>query len=504
MKFKLYLCIILIISTTIFSSCSKKVDYEPLKKGEAEQSQNNDEFKPQKKDDETAVVDIALHSITSNGKIEKKKQVDIMLQELNLRTMEDINTQVNIIWIPRDIYEDTILEMISNNECPDIIVSNKYHELYEILKLNNQMLDISELMPIFMSNTYQMITDFSTDLLKNAKEEDGTQYFLPSTHMAPTRYYITTRKDIYERYGKNVFTLEEYLDYTKWIEKNESKYTPYFFLAFDFFDIYLAGHGYFDYYIMFKTGIDDPSQTYKPIEDIPEFKDAWNLYQQFDGKYKTIYSRSSHILTLSKDYEYSTIILYPQTKVLTHEGYQGAVFLEKGDATDATMRFVEWLNSSQENYDLFHYGIEGEDYQLMGEQIIAMPKKSMSTILNFDNQNIFGNFKYERSYWGYPDMHSRVNKSLTIENSISFEQWQKEMNATYLNDDEYRAEMFDIMNGDMYAQRNEIYWKYFSNDPLIDLIKDTEFDDFLAAMKETQGDQIAEMINNLRAKYQDK
>ncbi len=36
----------------------------------------------------------------------------------------------------------------------------------------------------------------------------------------------------------------------------------------------------------------------------------------------------------------------------------------KSENAEDVLRFIEWVHASQENYDLFVYGIEGKDYTI--------------------------------------------------------------------------------------------------------------------------------------------
>ncbi len=77
---------------------------------------------------------------------------------------------------------------------------------------------------------------------------------------------------------------------------------------------------------------------------------------------------------------------------------------------DRTMRFLDWIFASQENNDLFHYGIEGEDYELNGDGTITM--------LNPSNKYSFPGYEL---CWN--PMYYHTNSSLG--EYVKYDQWSR-------------------------------------------------------------------------------
>jgi putative aldouronate transport system substrate-binding protein len=68
------------------------------------------------------------------------------------------------------------------------------------------------------------------------------------------------------------------------------------------------------------------------------------------------------------------------------------------------LMFLDWLQSSQKNYDLFMYGIEGKHYQLNGEQL-GFPQGTTidrNAYLGWDGRQAFKNLAFERFAAGLP------------------------------------------------------------------------------------------------------
>ena len=78
---------------------------------------------------------------------------------------------------------------------------------------------------------------------------------------------------------------------------------------------------------------------------------------------------------------------------------------------DRTMKFLDWIFASQENNDLFHYGIEGEDYELNEDGTI--------TILSPDNMYSFPGYEL---CWN--PMYYHPNSSLG--EYLEYDQWSRD------------------------------------------------------------------------------
>jgi ABC-type glycerol-3-phosphate transport system substrate-binding protein len=75
------------------------------------------------------------------------------------------------------------------------------------------------------------------------------------------------------------------------------------------------------------------------------------------------------------------------------------------DTVKETLQFLDWVQSSQENYDLLMYGIKGEDYTLYGQQYI--PQKV---------DKVFGESEYIRwpesmAFWNLDFLRTSVKNS---------------------------------------------------------------------------------------------
>lgn len=80
---------------------------------------------------------------------------------------------------------------------------------------------------------------------------------------------------------------------------------------------------------------------------------------------------------------------------------------------DRTMKFLDWIFASQENNDLFHYGIEGEDYELNDDGTITM--------LNPANKYNFPGYEL---CWN--PMYYHTNSSLG--EYVKYDQWARDQN----------------------------------------------------------------------------
>lgn len=61
------------------------------------------------------------------------------------------------------------------------------------------------------------------------------------------------------------------------------------------------------------------------------------------------------------------------------------------------LQFIDWVHSSQRNYDLFMYGVEGENYTLENN-MVKLPDKASMIQYNWYGSEAFRNDKYERQF----------------------------------------------------------------------------------------------------------
>lgn len=85
---------------------------------------------------------------------------------------------------------------------------------------------------------------------------------------------------------------------------------------------------------------------------------------------------------------------------------------------DRTMKFLDWIFASQENNDLFHYGIEGEDYELNEDGTITM--------LNPANMYSFPGYQL---CWN--PMYYHTNSSLG--QYLEYDQWARDQSNFQAN-----------------------------------------------------------------------
>ncbi len=81
-------------------------------------------------------------------------------------------------------------------------------------------------------------------------------------------------------------------------------------------------------------------------------------------------------------------------------------------------KFIEWLESSQETYDLFMYGIEGKDYVLNADKE-PMSINSANDYENWIGQSVFNIMEYERTIQSSSD-HTANYYMDEIENTTKY------------------------------------------------------------------------------------
>jgi putative aldouronate transport system substrate-binding protein len=127
--------------------------------------------------------------------------------------------------------------------------------------------------------------------------------------------------------------------------------------------------------------------------------------------------------------------------------------------------FLDWIQASQDNYDLWYYGIKDKHYTLSADGEVVYPAGSVSTALPYaPTPWYFRNYQMDRSistdcdmtktaqaYWKavtvlpLPDTAAfafdttKVQLQVTQVNSVIAEQWNDLSNGVLQGDDKYQA-----------------------------------------------------------------
>ncbi|HPU42135.1 MAG TPA: extracellular solute-binding protein, partial [Acetivibrio clariflavus] len=309
--------------------------------------------------------------------------------------------------------------------------------------------DITDLFPKYAPNYYRELKSnkMGEESLYNSSI-NGKIYSVPCNAFNCPRYFIVARKDLVDKYANGGFeTLEDYGDFLKSVKENEPDLIPGAVYSRTFFDAYMKGNGYYNYQTVIFSNWEGEEKNLYLLEDTEEFSKAYSLLENwrkngYAPKNPYSYDKSSFIskgllaslLTNSdevhnrgideglNDYGYRMYPLYlDKTHVIMPKSKSVAV-AKNSKNPERVLMFIEWLHKSQENYDLFRFGVNGRNYSLDGENISYPEGIQQITYWWNTVTDFFIDYRYERI--GFPDTlnYREVIKEASLNNIVT--QWE--------------------------------------------------------------------------------
>jgi putative aldouronate transport system substrate-binding protein len=203
-----------------------------------------------------------------------------------------------------------------------------------------------------------------------------------------------------DKYGITAInTLKDYDSFLSKIKENEKEVLPGLIAGGDAYDIsfYANSYGYaiLDYSQNLVYKWDDPDMKIIPWEQTPEFKEttgfvnSWfkNGYMEKEAvqgtKVASFICKTGSLSEGAQNIDfysdgnqeiYNLYILYKDKKIqrgspLNDSPFGVVAFNSNSENTERALMFLNWIQSTQENYDLFNYGIKDRHYTLKGERI---------------------------------------------------------------------------------------------------------------------------------------
>lgn len=315
-------------------------------------------------------------------------------------------------WFREDEYFIMISAGLESNKLTGVFC--EYIGLWEIRK-EREILELDELLPKYAPNIYNQLKQ---DDSLNLTMEGDKMILLPRPYKAPSKLLVRLDKDIVDDYNiDKIETIEDYIKILYTIKDGYNKKPVYIHPRF-ILSILAIKHGYIvlDGRMGLVYKLDDPEMKIIPIEELPEFKKMLMIFNNayrdgvLSGDIKlprsehsdiyigdSIVSRDDRAITtgngnliIDKGSEQQyTFALYPDKKVRSISSKSNSiVFTKSQEDTEIALKFFDWVQESQENYDLLNYGLEGIHYTLDNNKINIIKK--------FNISQVFSNNKYER------------------------------------------------------------------------------------------------------------
>lgn len=325
--------------------------------------------------------------------------------DLNIRVMSD------------ETYINEVAKALHSGNDMDMYINYEPIGSAEQFGKSNLVKDLSEDLPQYAPFINQRIEN-EYPLLMNKKSEI---YMIPPftvDQYVPTVYIDKEIADAYE-----IGEIKDLSTYTEILTKlsNEDFKIPVSQLRIYYCGIYtfanLFGYMVMDNDLGLVYKADDPSMSIVAWENTLAFEEMVKLLNKWESKgaiyhtdegYKesiTYFELSGELVDGIKERrfadrtkEYYSYVLsneYPlQRNSSFNQYYGGFVFRKRSENIDRGLMFLEWIYKNQDNYDLFMYGIKGEDYILDDGQISYLKDSGQYDLSNYGGW-------YMKPFWDY-------------------------------------------------------------------------------------------------------
>lgn len=345
---------------------------------------------------------------------ESDRMTEFMDQELAEKLKTDLNMELDMVFVPWDQYWEKKDIMLANKEPIDLY--------WDGLPDLSSMVNKKQCMPLD-----DLIGQFGQDMVKVIPKEqlDGGKigdqiYGIPSAYAPSSAMFqlVCVRQDILEAVGmEKITTPEDLLEFSKKateqfqdikgggdpIFKPLTRYygeEQYHWIAYQ--DLVVFGEESRKAYSYFET---------QAFQDLARYNREMNLAGLYNDDVTIKYNeRDSRMQTgnylwvegsLGKENEIidavranapeavlSSYLLAPEKeKYITAAGGEVLCVPNTAPNPQGAVKFLNWLYSSQENYNFALYGVEGKDYEIVDGRIKRLISDELFYEWMFRNQN---------------------------------------------------------------------------------------------------------------------
>lgn len=406
-------------------------------------------------------------------------------------TKETLNIDLTVTYIPWGDYIEKVKMMSAASEKFDICLtfSGVALEAYN----RGEMIALDDLLVEYGANLQSKIIESNWVW---AKGSDGKTIAVPCQYAKDGIYNtLIFREDLRVKYDcpeiTDAETLGKYLDAVAKNEKNltpllggsiaplairenETKYDP-------IIDYGYQGQGYFigfwtttgeDAYKVKNWYADERAQTFLHwgAEAMNRGWYAPDLnagYQGYDQtalatglvsclqmdyyNFNTIYNNAKEV---NPSFELDWTFIHSDKPIPSETCNNFSQVSKTSEKPERAVMFLDWIQSSQDNYDLWYYGIEGTHYTLDADGAIVYPEGSVSTAL-----------PYAPTPWWFRNLHMDRSISTDCDLTKTAQQFFKEAKVLELPDTALFT--FDIKNVELeITEVNTVigeYWADLSN-----------------------------------------
>lgn len=351
-----------------------------------------------------------------------------ILNQIEVQTKTNINTKVDFAFHIWEKYETDINLLLASNEPCDaffIYSGEMKADTYKSFAQKGMLKDITELLPKYALDYYHTLKPEEIA----AAAVDGKMIALPGRFNGFYRPCAVVRSDLMEKYSiPEIKSFEDYELFLKTIKEKEPALYPMgsYGYSFQFFSA-INNYAVLDDSLKLVYKWDDKEMKVKVWEQTPEFSESvktvnnwfekgyiskdipiiWadesvaksKSFASFISSQGTADSFNSILKANNiSDRSYKDYPLYSNIHCQRTDPMQEClVFNAKSPNVERALMFVNWLESSQDNYDLLMYGIKGKNYNLTGNKVeIPVGTKATDNFYNWGWRDTFINPDFDR------------------------------------------------------------------------------------------------------------
>ncbi|OCT12172.1 ABC transporter substrate-binding protein [Paenibacillus pectinilyticus] len=481
-----------------------------------------------------------LAPVTLKGMLfgDPPKDMQLVMDEFEKRTKDTLNTKLNIQWNPAADHKQKVKLMMTAGEDIDFVFDADFMNLKELVPQGAY----AQLDKYFNNDAYPGLKKaFTPEFVAANKRFDNHLYTIPFTQYFYDLPVVYIRKDLREKYGfGKINSYEDLENYYKKVQENDKTVTPLAVSGNGGFQEIWTGEPSINVPNMGTVGISgipflvQLSDDGKKVQNMAALGDEasafaklpapfntaktafpqydkwaeWSKYLEKDvisqkdskayfmsGKAASYYGTISSFAADRKklkdaistaDLEFFVLRkdirdMKPHAISTSYRSNNSIAIPATSKNIDRTMKYFDWLFSSQENHDLFEYGIPGKHWEAVGSNQIKLLDESKNYIFN----------GFEMT-WN-PNM-IRLSQDLDDTSRKYFEYSAK-------TDTYYSAPlaMFTFDNTNVKAEVASITSK---TDPFIQLLKAGQIKDWEAQTAKLSGELKALGMDKVRAELQ--
>ncbi len=353
-----------------------------------------------------------------------------VLDEVEKRSKDRLNVKLDFKWISSNSYLSDIRKITASDAPCDAFyytgTRGAAADNIKKLSVDGVLLNISALFPRYAPGYFRKLSE---DELKAIKIDD-TIYGIPNRMPTANRRYAVVKDDLMKKY--NIPEIKNYRDFEFYMSTVKEHEPGIFPLMMNNTAIALfaeaGGYVVLDAALGLVYKWEDPGMKLMAWEQTPEYREgikilnAWCRKEYMSRNFRVLTRPDNAIVTSGRlastigqqttEVSYNTLLrynnildwgfreypLYADKVVQRNSPADNMMLFCKNSANpERAIMFIEWLQSSQENYDLLMYGIKGKHYDLYGNQY-TLPKEEKldDAHLNWNGKRAFMNIDYER------------------------------------------------------------------------------------------------------------